>query len=78
MTNAFFYRPKFETIDLMTRWPHLDLVTILIFLSKQNVIANIRIGIDCPHKHFRKLSQLSNKKRIDAFGLLELEIWAEH
>jgi hypothetical protein len=53
-------------------------VTILIFLSEQNVIANVRIGIDCPHEISRKLSQLSNKKRIGAFGLVELEIWAEH
>jgi len=46
MANASFYRPKFRTIDLMTLlsgWSPLDLVTILIFLSPENVIANIRI-----------------------------------
>ena len=38
MANASFYRPKFETIDLMTNcWvggPTLDLIKILIFLSE--------------------------------------------
>jgi len=46
MANASFYRSKFRTIDLMTLlsgWPPLDLVTILIFLFPENVIANIRI-----------------------------------
>jgi hypothetical protein len=76
--NASFYRPKFGTIDLMTNYWVLDLVTILIFLSEQNVIANIRIWIDSLHESFGKLSQISNKTRIGAFGLLELEIWAEH
>ena len=47
VANASFYRLKFRTIDLMTNcWVggHLfDLVTTLIFLYEQKVIANIRI-----------------------------------
>ena len=62
----------------MSGWPYLDLVTILIFLSKQNVIDNVRIWTDLCHESFRKLSWLSNKKRIGAYGLLELEISIEH
>jgi hypothetical protein len=63
----------------LSGWPPLDLVTILIFLSADNVIANIRIWTDSLHDSSGKLSHLSNKKkRIGAFGLLELEIWAEH
>jgi len=62
----------------LTGWPHLDLVTILIFLSEQNVIANVRIWVDSPHESSRKLSQLFNKIRIGAFGPLKLEIWVEH
>jgi len=45
----------------LSGWPHLDLVTILIFLSEQNVISNVRIWIDCPHESSRKLSHLSKK-----------------
>jgi len=59
-------------------WPTLYLVTILIFLSKQNVIANVRIRIDLNHESSRKLSQISRKKQLRSFGLLELEIWVEH
>jgi len=63
---------------LIVEWvTTLDLVTILIFLSEQNIITNVRIWTDYIHTSSRKLSQLSNKKRIGAFGLLELEIWAE-
>jgi len=47
-------------------------------LSAKNIIANIRIEADSLHESSGKLSQLSNKIRIGAFGLLELEIWAEH
>jgi len=82
MAIAFFYRPKFRTIDLITNcwvgWPPLDLVTLLIFLSAENVITNFRIWIDSLHKSSGKLSKLSNKIRIGAIGLLELEIWAKH
>jgi len=62
----------------LSGWPPLDLVTILIFLSVENIIANIRIWTDSSHESSGKLSQLSNKIRIGTFGLLELEIWAEH
>jgi hypothetical protein len=62
----------------LSGWPHLDSVTILIFLSEQIVIDNVRIWTDFCHESSRKLSHLSNKKRIGAFGLLELEIWAKH
>jgi hypothetical protein len=47
-------------------------------LSAKNVIANIRIETDSLHESSEKLSKLSNKTRIGAFGLLELKIWAEH
>ena len=62
----------------MSGWPHLDLVTILIFLSEQNVIDNIRIWTDLNHESYRKLSQISWKKKMRLFELLELEIWAEY
>jgi len=62
----------------LSGWPPLNLVTTIIFLSEQNVIANVRIWTDNLHKHSRHLSQLSNKTRMSSFGLLELEIWAEH
>jgi hypothetical protein len=62
----------------LSGWPPLDLVTILIFLSAENVIANIKIWAASLHESSGKLSQLSNKSRTSAFGLLELEIWAEH
>jgi len=62
----------------LSGWPHLDLVTILIFLSEQNIISNIRIWTDFRHESSRKLCQLSIKKQIGAFGRLELEIWVEH
>jgi len=62
----------------LSGWPPLDLVTLLIFLSAENVIANIRIWTDSLHKSYGQLSQLSKKTRIGAFELLELEIWAEH
>jgi hypothetical protein len=47
----------------MSGWPHLDLVTILIFLSEQNVIDNIRIWTGLNHESSRKLSQISRKKK---------------
>jgi len=61
----------------LSGWPPLDLVTILIFLSADNVIANIKIWTGSLHDSFGKLSHLSNKTRMRSFGLLELEIWAE-
>ena len=63
---------------MLTGWPPLNLVTILIFLSAENVIANINIWADSLHESSGKLSQLSDKTRVDAFWLLELEIWAEN
>jgi len=62
----------------LSGWRPLDLVKILIFLSAENFIAHIRFWADSLHESSKKLSQLSNKRRIDAFGLLEFEIWAEH
>jgi hypothetical protein len=47
-------------------------------LSAENIIANIRIGADSLYESSGKLSQLSNKIRIGAFGHLELKIWAEY
>jgi hypothetical protein len=56
-----------------------DLVTTIIFLSEQNIIANIKILIDSLHEHSGHLSQLKKKKtKTSSFRLLELEIWAEH
>jgi hypothetical protein len=82
VANASFYRLKFRTIDLMTNcWVggHLfDLVTTLIFLSEQNINANIRIWTDSLHESSGKLSPLFKKTRMSSFGLLELEIWVEH
>jgi hypothetical protein len=64
---------------LIVEWmATFDLVTILIFLSAENIIANIRIWTDSLHESSGKLSQISNKTRMRSFWLLELEIWAEH
>ena len=62
----------------MNGWPHLDMVTILIFLSAKNIIDNVIILTGLNHESSRKLSHLSRKKKLRSFGLLELEIWAEH
>jgi hypothetical protein len=62
----------------LSGWPHLDLVTILIFLSAKNIIDNFIIWTDLNHESSRKLSQLSREKILRSFGLLELEIWTEH
>ena len=62
----------------MSGWPPLDLETILIFLSAENIIANIIIWTDSLHESSGKLSLLSNKTRMRSFGLLELEIWAKY
>ena len=47
----------------MSGWPPLDLVTILIFLSVENVIANIIIWTESLHASFEKLSQLFKKNK---------------
>jgi len=47
---------------LMNGWPHVDLVTILIFLSAKNVIDNVIIWTDLNHESSRKLSHLSRVK----------------
>jgi hypothetical protein len=89
MANAFFYRLKFETIHLMTNylvggqpltwWLVIDIVGwLLTLLASQKVIANIKIGAHSLHESCGKLSQISSKRRMSLFGLLELEIWAEH
>ena len=62
----------------MSGWPHLDLVTIIIFLSEQNVIDNVRIWITCTHKSSRIFVSSFQEKKLRSFELLELEIWAEH
>ena len=43
-------------------WPNLDLVTILIFLSEQNVIANVIIWTDFPWKFQEIVSSFQQKK----------------
>ena len=48
------------------------------FLSAKNVIDNVIIWTDLNHESSSKLSQLSRVKTLRSFGLLELEIWAEH
>jgi hypothetical protein len=82
MANASFYRLQFGTIDLMTNylvgghiltwWQSLSSC-----LNKMSLLTSEFEQI--VHESSRKLSQLSKKtKRIGAFGLLQLEIWAEH
>jgi len=44
----------------------------------QKIIDNVIIWTDLNHESSRKLSQLSRKKKLRSFGLLELEIWAKH
>jgi hypothetical protein len=82
MANAFFYRLKFRTIDLMTNyWVGGHLLTWwqpLSFCLNKKVITNIIIWTDNIHESSRNLSQLSKKIRMSSFGLLELEIWAKH
>jgi hypothetical protein len=62
----------------LSGWPPLDLLTNIIFLSEQNIIANVKIWTDILHESSGHLSQLSNKTRMSSFELLELEIWAEY
>jgi len=62
----------------LSGWPPLDLVTTIILLSEQNVIANIIIWTDSLHESFGHLSQFFKNTRMSSFGLLELEIWAKH
>jgi hypothetical protein len=81
MANASFYKPKFGTIDLMTNcWVGGHILTwwqsLSSYLNKTSLLT--KIWIDSLHKSSGKLSQISNKTRISAFGLLELELWAEH
>jgi hypothetical protein len=61
----------------LSGWPTLDLVKILIFLSEQNIIANIRTRTTCAIKVIGNCLNFPRKK-LRSFGLLELEIWAEH
>jgi len=79
MENASFYRWKFRTIDLMTNcWMGGHILiwwqSLSSCLNKTSLLNSEFEQI----KSSRKLSQLSNKKRIGAFGLLELEILVEH
>jgi hypothetical protein len=86
MTNASFYRLKFETIDWLTNylvggqpltwWLVFDIAGfwLLILLAGQNVIANIRIRAPSTNESCGQLSQLFKKKNQSSFGLLELEI----
>jgi hypothetical protein len=74
MVNAFFYRLKFRTIDLMTNyWVGGHLLTwwlAIDLLAGQNIIANIRIWTDNLHESSGYLSHLSTKKWMSSFGLL--------
>ena len=44
----------------------------------KNIIDNVIIWTDLNHESSRKLSHISRIKTLRSFGLLELEIWAEH
>jgi len=78
MANAFFYRLKFKTIDLMTNYRVCGQLLIwwlaIDLFAGQNFIANIKIWIDSPHESYENLSLLSNKKWMSLFGLLKPEI----
>jgi len=50
----------------------------LYLLVCQKIIDNVIIWTDLNHESSRKLSQISRKKKLRSFGLLELEIRAEH
>jgi len=43
-------------------------------MNKHKLIFYLKVN----HESSKKLSQLSNKIRIGAFGLLELETWAKN
>jgi hypothetical protein len=62
----------------LSGWLPLDLATTIIFLSEQNIIANVRIWTDSLHESSGNLSSLTNKTIMSSFGLLELKIWAEY
>jgi len=82
MANASIYMLKFKTIDLVTNYlvgGHLLTWWLAIdLLSGQNVIANIRFWTNSFHKSCGHLPQISTKKGMSSFGLLEFMIWAEH
>jgi hypothetical protein len=81
MANASFYMPKFRTIDLMTNcWVGGHILTwwqsLSSCLNKTSLVISDYEQI--LYESSGTLSHLSNKIRIGVFGLLKLEIWAEH
>jgi len=81
MANASFYMPKFRTIDLMTNcWVGGHILTwwqsLSSCLNKTSLLISDYEQI--LYESSGTLSHLSNKIRIGVFGLLKLEIWAEH
>jgi len=81
MANASFYRPKFGTIDLMTNcWVGGHILTWWQSLSS---CINKTSLLTSEFEQIVLMKVLGNclsfptKKRISAFGLLELKIWAE-
>jgi hypothetical protein len=80
MANTSFYRLKFRTIDLMTDYSvggHLLTwwQPLSSYLNKMSLLMSWTNSL---HESSGHLYQLSNKTRMSSFGLLKLEIWAEH
>ena len=82
MVNAFFYRPKFKTIDLMTNcWVGGHILTWWQSLS--SCLNNTSL-LTSEFEQIVFMKVLGNclsfpiKTRMRSFGLLEVEIWAEH
>jgi len=82
MANASFNRPKFGTIDLMTNcWVGGQLLTWWKFLSS---CLNKSSSLTSEFEPTLLMKVLGNclsfpgKNKLRSFGLLELEIWAEH
>jgi hypothetical protein len=67
MANAFFYRLKFKTINLMTNYwvgdQPLTWWLAINLLAGQNIISNIRNWTDILHESCGNFSSISNKKK---------------
>jgi hypothetical protein len=87
MANAFFYRLKFKTIDLMTNYwvggQPLTWWLAINLLAGQNIISNIRNWTDILHESCGNFSSISNKKneliwisRTQDMGWTPNSVWA--
>jgi hypothetical protein len=82
MANAFFYRPKFETIDFMTNyWVGGQLLTWWQSLSSclnKTSLLTLEFKQTWIMKVLGNCLSFPTKNKLTSFGLLKLKIWAEH